>query len=116
MYIYIYIYMYIYIHVYIYIYIQHVSVDIYICISRIYIYIFNYSVKFSPTESHAGGTLLFINNKLPYRPRQDLFIYKSSGLEPTFIEIKNPKKISSLVVYIDIQQGISMNDNYLNIL
>ena len=45
-----------------------------------------------------------------------LFIYKSSGLEPTFIEIINPKKISSLVVYIDIQQGISMNYNYLNIL
>ena len=110
--------MYIYIHVYIYIYIYTTRVCgyIYICISRIYIYIFNYSVKFSPTESHAGGTLLFINNKLPYRPRQDLFIYKSSGLEPTFIEIKNPKKISSLVVYIDIQQGISMNDNYLNIL
>ena len=58
----------------------------------IYIYIYNYSVKFSPTESHAGGTLLCINNELPHRPRQDLFIYKSSGLEPTFIEIINQKK------------------------
>ena len=105
-----------YIYIYIYIYNTCLWIYIYVYPEYIYIYIFNYSVKFSPTESHAGGTLLFINNKLPYRPRQDLFIYKSSGLEPTFIEIKNPKKISSLVVYIDIQQGISMNDNYLNIL
>ena len=68
--------------------------------------IYNYSVEFTPTESHAGGTLLYINNKLSYKLRQDLCIYKSSELESTFIEIINPKKkqILSLVVYIDIQQ------------
>ena len=66
--------------------------------------IYNYSVEFTPTESHAGGTLLYINNKLSYKLRQDLCVYKSSELESTFIEIINPKKqISSLVVYIDIQ-------------
>ena len=65
----------------------------------------NYSVEFTPTESHAGGTLLYINNKLSYKLRQDLCIYKSSELESTFIETINPKKqILSLVVYIDIQQ------------
>ena len=64
----------------------------------------NYSVEFTPTESHAGGTLLYINNKLSYKLRQDLCIYKSSELESTFIEIINPKKKKiSLVVYIDIQ-------------
>ena len=37
--------------------------------------------------------------------RQFTFIYKSSELESTFIDIINPKnKISSLAVYIDIQQ------------
>ena len=67
--------------------------------------IFNYSVEFTPTESQAGGTLLYINNKLSYKLRQDLCTYKSSELESTFTEIINPKKqISSLVVYIDIQQ------------
>ena len=67
--------------------------------------IYNYSVEFTPTESHAGGTLLYINNKLSYKLRQDLCIYKSSELESTFIETINPKKqILSLVVYIDIQQ------------
>ena len=54
--------------------------------------IYNYSVEFTPTESHAGGTLLYINNKLSYKLRQDLCIYKSSELESTFIEIINQKK------------------------
>ena len=45
--------------------------------------IYNYSVEFTPTESHAGGTLLYINNKLSYKLRQDLCIYKSSELEST---------------------------------
>ena len=63
----------------------------------------NYSVEFTPTESQADGALLYIN-KLSYKLRQDLCVYKSSELESTFIEIINPKKqISSLIVYIDIQ-------------
>ena len=43
--------------------------------------IFNYSVEFAPTESQAGGTLLYTNNKLSYKLRKDLCIYKSSELE-----------------------------------
>ena len=68
--------------------------------------IYNCSVEFTPTESHAGGTLLYINNELSYKLRQDLCIYKSSDLESTFIEIINQKNIYilSLVVYIYIQQ------------
>ena len=50
--------------------------------------IYNYSVEFTPTVSHASGTLLYINdNILSYRLKQDLCIYKSSKLESTFIEI-----------------------------
>ena len=37
----------------------------------------NYSVEFTPTESHTGGTLFYINNKLSYKPRQNLSLYKS---------------------------------------
>ena len=67
--------------------------------------IYNNSVEFTPTESHAGGALLYINNELSYTLRKDLCIYKSSELETIFIEIINPKKtqILSLVLYIDIQ-------------
>ena len=59
--------------------------------------IFNYSVEFAPTESQAGGTLLYTNNKLSYKLRQDLCIYKSSELESTFVEIINPKKTNIII-------------------
>ena len=37
-----------------------------------------------PTESAAGGTLLYIKNNLCYKPRNDLCIYKSTELEATY--------------------------------
>ena len=54
--------------------------------------IYNYSVEFTPTEFLAVGTLLYINNKLSSKLKQDLCIYKSRELESTFIEIINPEK------------------------
>ena len=46
-----------------------------------------------------------LDNKLPSKLRQDLCIYKLNELESTFTEIINlNKQISSLLVYIDIQQ------------
>ena len=36
----------------------------------------NYSIEFTPNESSAGGTLLYIANHLSYKPFQDLNIYK----------------------------------------
>ena len=59
--------------------------------------ILNYSVEFIPTEYHAGGTLLYINNKSSYELGQGPCIYISSELG-----ITNQKK-SSLVVYISPQ-------------
>ena len=50
-----------------------------------------YSHESCPTESAADGALLYISNNLSYKPRNDLCIYKSTELEPTFIEILNPK-------------------------
>ena len=51
----------------------------------------NYSFEFTPTETSAGGTLLYIANHLSYKCRSDLNIYKKNELESTFIEIVNPK-------------------------
>ena len=45
-----------------------------------------------PTESLAGGTLIFVANHLVYKPRADPQIYKKPDLESSFIEIINPKK------------------------
>ena len=43
-----------------------------------------YSHESRPTESAAGGTLLYISNNLSYKPRNDLCIYKSTELESIF--------------------------------
>ena len=46
----------------------------------------NYSCEHCPTESSAGGTLLYIRNHLSYKTRNDLNIYKSADLESTFLQ------------------------------
>ena len=69
----------------------------------------NFSFEFTPTEFSAGGTLLYVANHLSYKPRLDLNIYTSNGLESTFIEILNPKKLILLsVLSINILQWILM--------
>ena len=50
----------------------------------------NFSFEFTPAESSAGGTLLYITNHLSNKLRLDLNIYKSNKLESTFIETLNP--------------------------
>ena len=52
----------------------------------------NCSFEFTPTETSAGRTLLYIVNHLSYKCRNDLNIYKKNELESTFIDIVNPKK------------------------
>ena len=39
----------------------------------------NYSYEYCPTESSAGGTLLYIGNHLLYKPRNDLRIYETAN-------------------------------------
>ena len=36
----------------------------------------NCAYEFTPTESSAGGTLIYVANHLAYKPRTDLQIYK----------------------------------------
>ena len=57
----------------------------------------NYSFESTPTESSAGGTLLYISNRLSYIPRFDLNIVKKNQVESTFIEIINTKKTNIVV-------------------
>ena len=52
----------------------------------------NYSSEFTPAETSAGGTLLYIANHLSYTRLNDLNIYKNNELGSTFIENVNPKK------------------------
>ena len=57
----------------------------------------NYVIEFTPTESSAGGTLLYIASHLSYKPCPDLNIYTTNQLEFTFVEIINLKK-SNIVI------------------
>ena len=64
----------------------------------------NYTTEFTPTESPAGGTLLYIAGHLSCKPHPDVNICKANQLKSTFVEIINPKEgILSLVVFINIQ-------------
>ena len=77
----------------------------------------NYSFEFTPTETSAGGTLLYIANHLSYKCRNDLNIYKKNELESTFIEIVNPKKLNIIVGVIYRHPSMDLTDfncNYLN--
>ena len=77
----------------------------------------NYSFEFAPTETFAGGTLLYIANHLSYKCHNDLNIYKKNELESTFIEIVNPKKSNILVGVIYRHASMDLADfncNYLN--
>ena len=77
----------------------------------------NYSFEFTPTETSAGGTLLYIANHLSYKCRNDLNIYKKSELESTFTEIVNPRKSNIIVGVIYRHPFMDFNDfncNYLN--
>ena len=79
----------------------------------------NFSHEFCPTESSAGGTLLYIRNHLSYKPRNDLSIYKPTELESSFIEISNPKRSNIIIGYIYRHPNMDLdefNDNCLNTL
>ena len=70
----------------------------------------NYSFKFTPTETSAGGTLLYIANHLSYKCCNDLNIYKKSALESTFIGFVNPRKSNIIVGFIYRHPSMDLND------
>ena len=77
----------------------------------------NCCFEFTPTETFAGGTLLYIANHLSYKCCNDLNIYKKNELESTFTEIANPKKSNIIVGVIYRHPFMDLTDftcNYLN--
>ena len=57
----------------------------------------NYFFEFTPTETSACGTLLYIANHLSYKCCNDVNIYKKNELESTFIEIVNPSHLQTSI-------------------
>ena len=79
----------------------------------------NYSFEFTPTESNAGGTLLYIANHLSYKPLTDISLNKANQLEPTSIETINSRKSNIIVGYLYKHHNMDVSDfnkNYLNTL
>ena len=79
----------------------------------------NYSFASTPTESNAGGTLLYIANQLPYEARTDFSLNKANQLESTFIEIINSRKSNVIVGCLYKHPNMDASDfnkNYLKTL
>ena len=73
----------------------------------------NFSCGFTPTESTAGGTLIYIADHLAFQKRNDLTIYAKNYLDSTFIEITNPSKTNIIVGCIYIHTIMDLNEfNY----
>ena len=70
----------------------------------------NYSTEHTPTESSAGGTLLYINKRLSYQLRNDLRLYDPRKIESTFIEIICSKSTNVIVGCIYKHPSLPIND------
>ena len=77
----------------------------------------NYSYEHFPAESSAEGTLLYIGDRLSYKPRNDWFIYKTAELEATFIKLINTKKTNATIgaIYRHLNMNLDkFNGIYFN--
>ena len=70
-----------------------------------------YSVEHTPTESSAGGALLYILNRLSYFPRSDFseLLYKPMELESVFVKISFSSKPNCIVRCIYKHPGMCVN-------
>ena len=59
------------------------------------------NIEHNPTESKAGGCLLYISDKIPYKLRNDLNVYFPKQLESVFIEVLLSNKPSQIIGTID---------------
>lgn len=69
-----------------------------------------YSVEHTPTESSAGGALLYISNRFSYTLRSDLsqLLYSPGDLESVFVEISFSRKSNIIVGCIYRHPGMSI--------
>ena len=70
-----------------------------------------YIFEFTSTETSAGGTLLYISNRLPYNK---LNIYKKKALESIFIEIWDRQAQKSIIIVTVLYRYPSVDLNDFN--
>ena len=78
--------------------------------SRINLQLSNYLIEHTPTESSAGGTLLYISKRLSYQLRNDPRLYDPGKIESTFIEIICSKSTNVIVGCIYKHPMLPIND------
>ena len=76
----------------------------------------NYQMEVTETESEKGGTILYVSNKLNYKLRKDLEVYKPKQFECTFIEIFYEKYKNTVVGCMYKHHTISEDDFTDNIM
>ena len=77
----------------------------------------NYSFEFTPTETSAGGALLYIANHLSYKCHNDLNIYKRINWNLRLLKLSTQKKSNIIVGVIyrhPFMDLADFNSNYLN--
>ena len=70
----------------------------------------NFSYEFTPAESAAGKTLLYIADHLAYQKRNDLNYLEKRYLESTFIEINSPNKTNIIADCIYRHSTMDLNE------
>ena len=78
--------------------------------SSINLQLSNYSNEHTPTESSAGGTLLYISKRLSYQLRNDLRLYDPEKIASIFIEIIYSKSTNVIIGFIYKHPTLSIND------
>ena len=76
----------------------------------------NYSFEHTPTEATTGGTLLYISNRLSYKPRTDLKMFTSGKLESVLTEIICLKTTNLIICCIykhPMHHFEEFNSNYI---
>jgi len=56
-----------------------------------------YTFEHVPTESSAGGTLIYVSNDIQFKLRKDLNIYKARELESIFVELIFTKQTNLII-------------------
>ena len=72
-----------------------------------------------PSEANKGGVLIYVKNEIVFKPRPDLYLYKSKELESLFIEIINPTSKNTIIGSIYRHPSMDTKDfidNYLKCL
>ena len=70
-----------------------------------------HSVEQAPTESSAGGALLYVSNRFSYIPRSDLSqaMYMPGQLESVFVEISFSRKSKLIIGCVYWHPGMSVD-------